>query len=390
MRRPMLLVTGLLTGLALLTGCDSTVGTQQHLGDTVRLGVNVEQSGDLASYGDSMTKGIQVAVDQANSSGGVRGRQIQLITMDNQGNSGKAVATATTLMSQQRALSVIGPVSDGLFALTLPVADHQQIPVISGSACDANRLNDENGKVYQFGFRTCLGLDQQGAAMATFAHSNLAASTAAVFRTADTGFANEFADAFTDAFTADGGTVSVQDAFPAGETDYSRFVDIMRSSPTDVVYVAAQAPEAASLIRTLREAGIDNPILASGDMNAPAANEIAGPDALNRVYFVSQFSALDTDNAVAQNFLNAYRQAYGADPDTHAAMAYDAILLAIYGIDRADELTGINVQRALATARNIDGAGGKFSIGQGHQVVKDALVVELADGAPVSVTHVAP
>ncbi len=71
-------------------------------------------------------------------------------------------------------------------------------------------------------------------------------------------------------------------------------------------------------------------------------------------------------------------------------MAYDAILLAIYGIDRADELTGINVQRALATARNIDGAGGKFSIGQGHQVVKDALVVELADGAPVSVTHVAP
>ena len=79
MRRPMLLVTGLLTGLALLTGCDSTVGTQQHLGDTVRLGVNVEQSGDLASYGDSMTKGIQVAVDQANSSGGVRGRQIQLI-----------------------------------------------------------------------------------------------------------------------------------------------------------------------------------------------------------------------------------------------------------------------------------------------------------------------
>ncbi|MPN02523.1 hypothetical protein SDC9_149739 [bioreactor metagenome] len=164
----------------------------------------------------------------------------------------------------------------------------------------------------------------------------------------------------------------------------------MRSSPTDVVYVAAQAPEAASLIRTLREAGIDNPILASGDMNAPAANEIAGPDALNRVYFVSQFSALDTDNAVAQNFLNAYRQAYGADPDTHAAMAYDAILLAIYGIDRADELTGINVQRALATARHIDGAGGKFSIGQGHQVVKDALVVELADGAPVSVTHVAP
>lgn len=388
MQLPVRSVVGLIAGLALLAGCTSTVGSQRHSGDTIRLGVNAELTGDLAPYGDAMAKGVQVAVDQTNAAGGVHGHQIELFTADNRGDAGKTVAMATTLMSQQRALAVIGPVSDGLFALTLPVADRHQIPVISGSACDSNRLNDANGTVHQFAFRSCLGLGQQGAAMASFAKTNLSASSAAVFRTGQQGFANEFADAFVSGFAAAGGTLGVQDSFEPGETDYTRFVTALQADPADVIYVAAPLPETATMIRTLRGAGIDQPILGTGDLGTPLANEVAGPDALTKVYVVTQFSGQDTGNKVAQRFLDAYRQTYGADPDAHAAMAYDAALLAIAGIAQADELTGIDVQSAIESTRGVDGAGGRFSIGDDHQVSKDALVVELAGGVPVSLAHI--
>ena len=123
----MLLVTGLLTGLALLTGCDSMSGLSSIL---------VTPFGSASTWNvdrrpSSMTKASRWRLT-GQSSGAFAGAR-SAITMDNQGRINKAVAGDVDRSSAP--VVIIGPVSDGLFALTLPVADHQRYQ--SGSMrCD--------------------------------------------------------------------------------------------------------------------------------------------------------------------------------------------------------------------------------------------------------------
>ena len=78
------------------------------------------------------------------------------------------------------------------------------------------------------------------------------------------------------------------------------------------------------------------------------------------------------------------------EPSSQSALGHDAALLILDAIRRANSPTGVEVQRALAETQNLDGVTGRMSIGPDHEVIKDGLVVELVEGAPASVTHVAP
>lgn len=374
----------------LMAGCDGSAGAQLHTGQTIRIGLNLELSGGREHIGNAALQGAQLAVDQVNEAGGINGKQIELVQTDNVTSIGRAVAQTTKLMTQGKVLAVFGPVTADVFRATLTTADKQEIAVMSSLACNTGLLDRSAQTVHEFGFRSCVGYDFQGSSMAKFAVMNLSAATAMVL-TATDGPAAEFSDAFARTLTNLGGSAVVQEGFSLGETDFGRLVERARQTPVDVVYIAGPPTEAAHIIRTLREAGINVPILGMESHDSPVLGEIAGPAALNKVYFTTNFSPLDTENPNAKRFAEAYRARYeGTDATQMHALAHDAMLMIIDAIKRANEMTGVAVQRALVSTSNLEGATGRLSIGPGHEVIKDALVIELADGVPAAVLHVAP
>lgn len=389
-RRALASVVVALGCLMVLAGCDDSAGSQPHLGATIRVGVNLESSGGLGWFGQATRAGAEIAFAAANDAGGINGRQIEPIWVDNGTSSTAAVALSTKLMTQGKVVAVLGPATTDLFRLTLTVAEKQEVPVVSSLACNAGLLNRSATATFAYGFRSCAGYDFQGAAMAKFAAESLSAQTALVIRSAD-GPAGEFADAFTDSFLAAGGTVLGQETFAAGETDFARYVEVLQTSRPDVIHISGPSAETAQIIRTLRDAGVTQPILGTENFDSPALIEIAGTAALNKVYFTTNFTPLDTGNAKAQEFATAFQAAHeGALPNQANALAHDAALLIVDALKRADQITGVQVQQALSATRNLDGATGRLSIGPGHEVIKDALVIELVDGVPAAVLHVAP
>lgn len=390
MRRGLMSVLAVITGMAILAGCDSSPGAQPHLGDKILIGINAELSGPIAPLGDAMVKAAQIAVNQVNDSGGLRGKQVELVAVDNGGSVGTAAALTTTLMTQHRVLTMIGPISNELFRATLSAADHQQVPVISPTACSAGILDTKPGSVSAYGFRTCLDDTQQAAAIGRFAAGELSASTATIFKLAEAQYATDFADAFSQAFTAADGTLAAEETFAAGETDFSRFSALLGTHPTDVVYVSGPATETGLIVRTLRESGFAAPILVVGGFSTGNMVTQAEPAVFSQVYYVSLFSRLDTGNSRMQQFVDAYQAAYGVEPDAVAALSYDAARLSMDAIERAGQPTGVAVGKAMAATINLEGASGRFSIGANHQVIADALVVGLVNGVPASVAHVPP
>ena len=124
-----LLVVAILaiTGFA---GCSQTASNNS---DTIKIGLNYELSGGVATYGQSSVAGIELAIEEINEAGGINGKKIQAVKYDNKSEEAEATTLATKLMSQDKVLTVIGPATSGAFKATIPVAEQNKIPVISGN-----------------------------------------------------------------------------------------------------------------------------------------------------------------------------------------------------------------------------------------------------------------
>lgn len=82
-------------------------------GDTIKIGANLELSGEVASYGQSISEGMELAIEEINDSGGVDGKKIKVVKVDNKSDNAEAASAATRLTSQENVLAIIGAATSG-------------------------------------------------------------------------------------------------------------------------------------------------------------------------------------------------------------------------------------------------------------------------------------
>ncbi len=357
-----------LLAVSLLAACDSTAGEQLHLGEKIRIGANVEATGGLASLGDPASKGIHLAVQQINDAGGINGQEIDLTALDNRSDWGRASALTTQLMTQGKVLAVIGPTTTPLFATTASISNHQHIVSVAGSACGSEILQPTEETAGSYTFRTCISDDQQGATLARLAFEQLNAQRAAVLQLADVQYTEDFAKGFRDRFAELGGQVAVSQPFPGGAPDTAGIVSAVTANRADVIFIAGPPTEGAMIIRALREAGLNVPVLGTDGFDSPVLAQSVPPELLSGVYYTVHYTALDTANPKLAEFVEGYRAAYsGEEPPPAAALAYDATLLVADAIAWAEQPTGVAVRDALAATTNLQGATGLLAIDEFHQ-----------------------
>src|SRR4051812_3885832 len=73
---------------------------------TLKVGEVQTLTGAEAGIGVAIHQGIQLAVKEINRSGGIKGQQVELITLDDQGRSEEASTAASRLISQDHVLAL--------------------------------------------------------------------------------------------------------------------------------------------------------------------------------------------------------------------------------------------------------------------------------------------
>jgi len=286
-------------------------------------------------------------------------------------------------------LTVIGPATSGSFKATIPVANQNQVPVISGSAT-AEDVTVSNDKLQEYAFRTCFSDSYQGTAMANFAAENLSATSAFVIKDTSSDYAKGLADNFSQRFGDLGGTVVGEEGYVSGDTDFNAILTRIKNQDFDVIYLPGYYNEVGLIIKQARELGITQPILGGDGFDSPTLLQLAGASALNDVYYTNHYSSLDTTNQQLQAFTEAYTAKYGEEPNAFNALGYDTAKLVADAIGRSSELTGEAVKEALASTEDFEGVTGTFSIDpETHDPVKAALVIGLKDGVQDSVEKAA-
>ena len=360
------------------------VGCAHKADDTViRLGEYGALSGDTATFGQTTHEGVQMAVDEINAAGGLKGKLIQLSTEDDQGKPEQAALVVEKLISDDQVHAVIGEVASSNSLAAAPIAQRHGVPMISPSST--------NPKVTQQGdyiFRVCFIDPFQGKVAAKFALGALHAKTAAILRDQKSDYSIGLADVFTKEFTAAGGQIVDDKAYTAGDVDFKAQLTGLRDKKPDLIYVPGYYSEVGLIARQARELGLKQPLMGGDGWESPELYKIGGA-ALEGCYF-SNHCAPDSTEPVVKNFVSKYTARWGHAPGALAMLGYDAVKVFADAVKRAPDLSGAALRDALAKTKDFPGVTGGISMDANRDAVKSAVILKIKDGKASYLESVKP
>ena len=341
-------------------------------------------TGGEATFGISTSNGIKLAFDEKNKLGGIKGRKIKLITLDDQGKSEEAAAAVTRLINQNNVVAVLGEVASSRSLAAAPIAQQNSVPMITPSST--------NPKVTEIGdyiFRVCYIDPFQGMVMARFATENLKAKKVAILRDVKSDYSMGLADAFIKRFKADHGTISSDQSYQAGEIDFKAQLTQIRGSKPDAIFIPGYYTEVGLIARQARQLGLTVPLLGGDGWDSTKLYEI-GKDAINGNYFSNHYTT-ESKDPVVTDFIKKFRERYNGDtPDGLAALGYDAARILIEAMEHAPVISSKAIRDELAKTKDFAGATGKITIDAHRNASKPAVVVKVDGTVNRFVTTFAP
>lgn len=389
MKRILYLLLVLVLMGSLLAGCSSDTGAGQEENgqgdandaDVVKVGLNYELSGNVATYGQGLTEGIELAIEEINAAGGVLGKQIEMVKVDNKSDSAEAANVSTRLITRDNVVAILGPATSGNTKGGLPPAMQHKVPLISASATADDVTVDSNGNVREYVFKTCFSDSYQGVTMANFAYNDLEFKNAAILMDNTSDYAKGLAAAFKETFTELGGSLTAEEAYAAKETDFRTVLTNIKGSNPEVVYLPGYYEEVGLIVKQARELGLNVPFLGGDGYDSPKLVEIAGAENLNQVFYTNHYSPQDDAEDVVR-FQEAFKAKYGREADAFNALGYDLAYLVADAIERAGEANPEKVKDALAATEGFKGITGTLSMDEFHNPVKAVTILEVKDGVP--------
>lgn len=390
------LATSLFAGI--LAGCNaSEEGSPASSGSTggesteevIRIGANLELSGQVASYGSSIGQGADLAIKEINDAGGIDGKKIELVKVDNKSENSEATSAAIKLATQDKVVAMIAPATSGNVLATAQIANSNKVPTVTASGTAPNVTENADGSINDYVFRTCFIDPFQGIVAANFATEELGAKNVAIYADNSSDYAKGLAASFKAQIEKNGGKVVAEEFYIAKDVDFKSTLTNLKSKNPEFVFIPGYYEEVGLIVKQARELGIEVPLMGADGWDSPKLVELAGAEALNNTFITNHYSSQDPDETI-QGFVTAFEKEYGEAPNAFHALGYDTVYFLVDAIERAGSTDGEAIQKALAETTDLSLITGTFSVDEKHNPVKSATVLEFVDGNQVFNSKVNP
>ena len=364
--------------LALAVGCKKEPESGGNVGgaDTgvIKIGEVGSMTGTEATFGTSSDRGIQLAVKEVNGAGGIKGRQIQVIALDDEGKPEEAATAATRLIASEHVLALLGEVASTRSLFMAPKAQAAKVPMVSPSS-----TNEKVTAVGDYIFRACFIDPFQGYVMAKFATETLKLKKAAILRDVRNDYSVGLAKVFNDNFAKMGGQIVDNESYSSGDVDFKAQLTNIKGAAPQALYVPGYYTDVGLIARQAREVGLTVPLLGGDGWDSEKLYEIGGV-ALEGSYFSNHYSVDDPSPRI-QEFVGKFKKEYGGQvPDSLAAQAYDAAGMLFDAMKRAKDLSGPSIRDALAQTKDYKGVTGDITMDANRNASKPAVVLKVGKG----------
>lgn len=345
-----------------------------HVTASVRIGVslNLSETADPAEL--HTEQGIELAADLLNEKGGINGRRIEIITLNNKGNE-KGSEIAAENAALRHATALIGPLDAKLLSPTAVVSENRDLPIITPAPVDTDMWTDTcTGIPYNYVFTASLTSAEEGRAMAAFAAQKLHKSRILIIYSGDSPRSVAAAEAFSAIDNIE--TVSMD----MHQNDTAALCEHLLTASYDAIYMPLTGRQAASFITFLRQVGRSPVVLGSSLWSHDGLEQYLPPAYLQSLFYTEAYGN-DPSYEAGEEFAERYYAKYGISADSYAASGFDAVMLVAEAVMLSGSTVPEKVHKALSSISDYAGAAGRTTI-QGRHITHPAFIFTFWQGSP--------
>lgn len=346
-------VLAVVIGMVIFSACNNNPRQDKGQED-VKISAILSLTGNGATLGEYAKKGLELAIDEKNATGGLLNKKIVLDITDSKSEPKEGVNLAQKIFASGNKPVLLYCQLSAVSLAVKPVAEQNKQMMFALSGAD-NLLQGAN-----YTFRNWLPPLEAGKALTKFIKDSLRISEYGIL------FANsEFARSMKDAAVVEGSQnglkVLFEEPFDEQSTDYKTIVlKCIKKNPTHI-YVIGIGKSLGTIVKQLRENGYKGEILGDATLNLPDVKTIAGT-ALSGAYFVD--FGFDNQSSYPQTatFTNNFQKKFKDVPQTLSAISYDAMQLLFDAIEKEKTFDQEKLIRHLNSQSNFEGVFGSVKI----------------------------
>ena len=319
-------------------GCSSSKDSS-----TIRIGLEAPITGSLSELGQGMVNGAKQAATQINDNGGISGKKVEIIAIDDKGDPDAGVAAANSAVKSGLD-AVVGPYNSGVGLKTLPIYMNAGLVPLRLTSSD---------QTAGMGF-TLQPMTSQIAPVATDALvKQLKASSVALIIDSTTYYTKAAGQAMTSSLTSAGVKITASESIAPGAKSYSDTVTkVLATNPT-AVYVVTYYPEAGLIAQAMLAANTSVKCLADYGAYDNGYITAAGVAAAQKCPVVGVPAPGDFPGS--SSLVAAYTKQFNAAPGSWSPYTYDSVMLLADAITRAGGTSSAQLKAALTATKGWKG-----------------------------------
>lgn len=347
--------------------------------ETVKIASIFAFSGIAAPSNRASILGVRYGVEEINRQGGILGRQIELIELDNRSTPiGSKVAADQAV--KQEVIAIIGASWSSHSIAVAKVAQAAGLPMIA-----TDSTNEQVTRTGDFIFRACYTDPYQGRLMAHFAVTQLQAKTASILFDASSNYSYGLARVFAENFKQLGGRINKVVPYKYQQDNFRAEMNELKQVESDILFVPGH-DESAAILLEATEAGINSvPIGCDGWSTAKSFKKGKTKVALG--YYSTHWSE-GVQTPRSQDFVKTYKEQgklLSSEP-----LGYDSVLLLADAIVRADSFNPEQIKTALQQTENFQGITGNIGFDEFGDPLKTTVIIRVQNGEVQYLTSITP
>jgi branched-chain amino acid transport system substrate-binding protein len=332
-------------------------GTGVAQGQDIKIGLVAALTGQSAQSGESITRGLTIALDEINAKGGVLGKKLVLVKRDDESSPPKGVTAARELISSEKVTALFGGIDTPVSLAIVPIANQNKTPFIGVWAAGTNIT--KNGATPNYVFRVSAQDDLVDVALIKYAMTKYnAKKPGLVLVNNPWGESNE--KGLKAAATAANLTLAGVEKLEQSDVDVTPQLGRLKAAGADAIILVANAAPGAQMMKSRERMGWMVPVVSHWGISGGRFDELVGPTA-GDVHFVQTYSFFSKPTAASQKVMEELGKRYGVKSPSEViapvgtANAYDAMHLLALAIEKAKSTEGDAVRQAL---EQLDGYSG--------------------------------
>ena len=328
--------------------------------DPVRIGAVLSVTGPASCIGEPERNTMEMEVEKINAAGGVLGRPLELVILDDESDVNKAVLAADRLIRKERVSAILGPSISGNTLAIMPKAAAAKVPLVSCAASE-KIVKPLNPFIFKVAPTDRLVVRRILANAKAKGYKKLA------ILTVSDGFGQSGREMLKEEIPAQGFELVADEVFGPKDTDMTAQLTKIKGDAPDAIICWGTNPGPAVVAKNRVQLGITTPLYMSHGVASKKFIELAGDAAeglllaAGKITVADKLPASDPQKELLAGYAKAYTDRYKGAVSTFGGHGYDSVHLVAKAIADAGSDKPADVRAALEKIKGFSGIGGIFN-----------------------------